>query len=176
LRYVEIMTLSEQGTTEPFSTVRLRDGRAIGYLEVGNAAGLLIFHFHGHGSSRLEALVLASKAAATRVRLIALDRPGIGQSDPKPSNQLLDWPDDVAEVADQLEIARFAVEGVSAGGPYALACAYKIPHRVSACGFDQYGLSPRPRPGGRPRMDARDMVAGGKVPHGLSILSPLGGS
>jgi pimeloyl-ACP methyl ester carboxylesterase len=28
----------------------------------------------------------------------------------------------VAEVADQLGIERFVVEGMSAGGPYALAC------------------------------------------------------
>ena len=32
-------------------------------------------------------------------------------------------------------IERFAVEGLSAGGPYALACAYKIPHRLTACGL-----------------------------------------
>jgi pimeloyl-ACP methyl ester carboxylesterase len=41
----------------------------------------------------------------------------------------------VGEVADQLGIERVAIEGVSAGGPYALACAYKIPHRLTACGL-----------------------------------------
>jgi pimeloyl-ACP methyl ester carboxylesterase len=41
----------------------------------------------------------------------------------------------VVEVADQLGIERFAVEGLSGGGPYALACAYKIPHRVTSCGL-----------------------------------------
>ena len=69
------------------------------------------------------------------MRLIGLDRPGIGLSDPKSGYRLLDWPDDVVEVADQLGIERFAVEGLSAGGPYALACAYKIPHRLTACGL-----------------------------------------
>jgi pimeloyl-ACP methyl ester carboxylesterase len=37
------------------------------------------------------------------------------------------------EVADQLGIERFAVEGLSGGGPYALACAYTIPHRLTGC-------------------------------------------
>jgi pimeloyl-ACP methyl ester carboxylesterase len=48
---------------------------------------------------------------------------------------LLDWPDDVVEVADQLGIERFAALGFSGGAPFALACAYKIPHRLTACGL-----------------------------------------
>jgi pimeloyl-ACP methyl ester carboxylesterase len=32
-------------------------------------------------------------------------------------------------------IERFAVEGFSGGAPFALACAYKIPHRLTACGL-----------------------------------------
>ena len=117
------------------STFRLRDGRTIGYLQVGKADGPAIFHFHGHGSSRLEALLVAEKAADVGVRLIALDRPGIGRSSANEGYRLLDWPDDVAEVAHQLGIGRFAVEGFSAGGAFALACAYKYPHRLTACGL-----------------------------------------
>jgi pimeloyl-ACP methyl ester carboxylesterase len=96
---------------------------------------LPIFHSHGSGSSRLEVTLLAEAATAQGVRLIALDRPGIGLSDPRPGYKLLDWPNDLMEVADQLGIERFAVEGLSAGGPFALACAYAIPHRLTACGL-----------------------------------------
>ncbi len=117
------------------STLQLRDGRRLGYLEVGKADGSPIFHFHGHGSSRLEIVMIAESAAALGVRLIGLDRPGIGYSDARPGFRMLDWPDDVEEVANQLGIERFAVEGVSGGGPYALACAYKIPQRLTACGL-----------------------------------------
>jgi pimeloyl-ACP methyl ester carboxylesterase len=117
------------------STVRLPDGRMVAYLEVGTRNGSPIFHFHGHGSSRLEARLIAAAATAVGVRLIALDRPGIGRSSPKPGARILDWPDDVAEVADQLEIERFAVEGVSGGGAYAMACACAIPHRLTSCGL-----------------------------------------
>jgi pimeloyl-ACP methyl ester carboxylesterase len=92
-----------------------------------------VFHFHGHGSSRLEALALAGAAGKARVRLIAFDRPGIGLSDPKAGDRLLDWPGDVAQAADLLDIPRFAVQGMSAGGPYALACAHALKDRVTAC-------------------------------------------
>ena len=122
-------------TQEPYSLLRLPDGRALGYLQVGAATGPAIFHFHGHGSSRLEALMLEKHALALGVRVIALDRPGIGRSDAKRGDRLLDWPADVAAAADLLQIERFAVQGMSAGGPYALACAYFIPERVMACGL-----------------------------------------
>jgi len=122
-------------STELYSTIRLRDGRTITYLEVGNADGFPIFHFHGHGSSRLEVRLLAEKAAEFGIRLIGIDRPGVGRSDPNRGARLMDWPDDVAAVADELGIERFAIEGISGGGPYALACAYKIPHRLTACGL-----------------------------------------
>jgi len=116
-------------------TIRLHDGRSIGVASVGKSDGFPIFHCHGSGSSRLEVKLLAAAATTQGVRLIGLDRPGIGHSDPKANYQLLDWPDDVGEVADQLGIKRFAIEGISAGGPYALACAYKILHRLTACGL-----------------------------------------
>jgi pimeloyl-ACP methyl ester carboxylesterase len=79
--------------------------------------------------------LFAASAAEQGVRLIGLDRPGVGRSAPKPGYHLLDWPNDVVEVADQLGIERFAMEGLSAGGPYALACAYAIPQRLTACGL-----------------------------------------
>ncbi len=57
----------------------------------------------------------------------------MGLSTFKPYRRLLDWPDGVVELADNLPLDRFAVVGFSGGGPYALACAYKIPHRLTAC-------------------------------------------
>jgi pimeloyl-ACP methyl ester carboxylesterase len=125
--------MGEAGSGEPYATLTLKDGRKLGYLDVGAASGHPVFHFHGHGSSRLEALMLEGAANKLGLRVIALDRPGIGRSDPKDGDRLLDWPDDVAEAADQLGLARFAVQGMSAGGPYALACAHSYPARVTAC-------------------------------------------
>src|SRR6185295_18450974 len=118
---------------EPYSTLVLPDGRSLSYLEVGATDGPVIFHFHGHGSSRLEALALADSALALGLRVIAFDRPGIGRSDPAAGDRLLSWPDDMSAAADALKIGKFAVQGMSAGGPYALACAHRIPERLTAC-------------------------------------------
>jgi pimeloyl-ACP methyl ester carboxylesterase len=117
------------------STIQLRDGRRLQSLEIGKSDGSPIFHFLGNGSSRLEVLTVQAGVEHLGVRLICLDRPGIGGSDERRGYRLLDWPDDVVEVADQLGIERFAVEGFSGGAPFALACAHKIPHRLMACGL-----------------------------------------
>lgn len=125
--------MGEAGQSEPHFTVTLKDGRKLGYLDVGPVTGNVLFHFHGHGSSRLEALMLEQAAKDYGVRVIAVDRPGIGYSDPKTGDRLRDWPADVAEAADLLGISKFAVQGMSAGGPFALACAHALPDRVTAC-------------------------------------------
>ena len=122
-------------------TAALPDGRSLGYTECGDPEGKPVFHFHGHPGSGLEAKLLAQAAEKVGVHLIGIDRPGMGLSDFKPSRQILDWPDDVVQLADTLGIERFAVEGVSGGGPYAAACAYKIPDRLSSCGI-VVGLGP----------------------------------
>jgi pimeloyl-ACP methyl ester carboxylesterase len=115
--------------------IQLRDGRTLTYLEIGPSDGTPLIHCHGDPSSRLEVLLLGEQAILQGVRLIVFDRPGIGRSDPKPEFGLLDWPDEVAEAANQLGIDRFAITGLSGGGPFALACAYKIPERLTACGL-----------------------------------------
>jgi pimeloyl-ACP methyl ester carboxylesterase len=52
-----------------------------------------------------------------------------------PGRTLLDWPTDVAELADALEIERFAVLGWSLGGPFAAACAFALPDRAAMLGL-----------------------------------------
>src|SRR5689334_12239263 len=101
------------------AVVQLRDGRTLAYAEFGRPVGIPVFHFHGGGTTRLEAALLAEAAAKLGVRLIGLDLPGIGRSQVRQGYRLLDWPDDVVQVAEALCIERFAVEGVSAGAPFA---------------------------------------------------------
>jgi pimeloyl-ACP methyl ester carboxylesterase len=81
---------------------------------------------------RLDALALDDAARASGVSLIAPDRPGIGASDRHAGRRLVDWPADVAALADALGLERFAVLGWSLGGPHALACAAVLAERVVA--------------------------------------------
>jgi pimeloyl-ACP methyl ester carboxylesterase len=114
--------------------VGLADGRRLGYAEYGLPGGDPVFYFHGLPASRLEAAVLDPAARRRGARVIAVDRPGFGLSDPAPARTLTSFADDVAALAAHLRIARFAVLGVSAGGPYALACALRVPERLVAVG------------------------------------------
>ena len=107
---------------------QLPDGRSLGYAEYGDAKGRPVFYFHGFPGSRLEARLAGQAAASYAIRLIAVDRPGYGLSDVMRRRTLLDWPQDTAHLAAFLGIERFSVVGVSGGGPYAAACAFKIPH------------------------------------------------
>jgi pimeloyl-ACP methyl ester carboxylesterase len=111
--------------------IRLSDGRRLGYAEFGKLGGRPVFFFHGMGTTRV-ICPPAEPAQALGLRLIAVDRPGIGLSDPRPGRRLLDWPADVAELADQLGLGSFAVVGWSGGGPYALATGYALAERVTS--------------------------------------------
>jgi len=115
-------------------TIRLSNGRMLGYAEFGDPNGIPAFYFHGYPGSRLAGQLHAEDAERAGVRLISPDRPGMGLSDFQPGRRILDWPNDVGELADELGIERFAVLGASGGGPYALACAYAIPQRLTLCG------------------------------------------
>jgi len=70
----------------------------------------------------------------------------MGLSDYKPSRKLLDWPDDVIELANVLGIDRFPIVGGSGGVPSTLACAYKIPERLTSVGV-LFGPRPLSAPG-----------------------------
>ena len=111
--------------------VRLADGRDLGFTERGDPHGLPVLFFHGFGTTRV-VCPPGDSAQRLGVRLISVDRPGLGLSHAQPGRRLLDWPRDVAEFTQLLGIDRFAIVGWSGGGPYALACARMLPERVSS--------------------------------------------
>ncbi|MES9990895.1 MAG: alpha/beta hydrolase [Candidatus Thiodiazotropha sp.] len=113
------------------NVVTLPDGRRLAYAEYGDPRGLPTIYCHGFPGSRLEARILDRPALQCKLRVIAPDRNGLGLSDPKPGRTLLDWAADVEALTDSLEIERFFLIGVSGGGPYATACAYRLKKRLN---------------------------------------------
>ena len=114
-------------------SIILSDGRQLGYAEYGSSSGLPLLWFHGSPGARRQIAPQAREAALELgIRLIAIERPGIGASTPHIYDQILDMAADVEELCDGLELDRFAVTGLSGGGPYALACAHEMPERVVA--------------------------------------------
>ena len=70
-------------------------------------------------------------------RVVAYDRPGIGQSDPHPKQNFNTSAQDMAYIADALGMGeRFWLLGYSGGGPYAWAALHYIPNRLAgtSCG------------------------------------------
>jgi pimeloyl-ACP methyl ester carboxylesterase len=112
-------------------TVVLPDGRRLGYAEWGEPRGWPVLFFHGTPSSRLGLEWAEATAVDAGARVLSLDRPGHGLSDPAPRRTLLGWSRDVAAFADELGLSTFSVSGWSGGGPYVLACAFAIPERLT---------------------------------------------
>ncbi|HSB01577.1 MAG TPA: alpha/beta hydrolase [Anaerolineales bacterium] len=139
-------------------THTLNDGRRLGYAEFGNPSGKPMFYFSGGTTSGLFAQAFHHHATQADARIIAADRPGIGISDFKPQRSLLDWPQDVCELADALNLERFAVVSESGGSPYAAACALKIPGRLTAAGIVA-GVSPFDAPGVLQEMPAQNRLS-----------------
>jgi len=121
------------GPAIPLTSHRLQlpDGRKLGYVDYGEPTGQPVLLFPGTPGSRLQGHPDRSIPATVGVRLIGVDRPGYGLSDNQRHRTLLDWPVDVEILADHLGLERFAVLGISGGGPYAAACAWKIPQRLT---------------------------------------------
>lgn len=123
-------------------TLKLKDGRRLGFAQFGPKSALPVFYFHGWPGSRLE----AGFFEVPGVQMIGVDRPGYGLSDAKPKRKLADWPRDIEELANHLKLDKFAVVGMSGGGPYAAACAYYLKDRLHKVAIIA-GLGPPDAPG-----------------------------
>src|SRR5688572_26543304 len=129
-------------------TITLPDGRQLGYGLYGPQGGRPVLYFHGTPSSRLELLLmhhygvdLEALLQVTGLKLLAVDRPGMGLSTYDPHGDFLSFAADVGVLMDKLGIPSCPVMGWSGGGPYVLAAAYRHPQRIThaciVCGFSR---------------------------------------
>ncbi len=112
--------------------VQLKNGAQIAYNQYGDLTGVPVFFCHGWPSSRTMAQLTDAAARELGVRIISPDRPGIRDSSFIAGRKLLDWPPVVRRIADELQIGKFRVLGISGGAPYAFAIAWAMPERVKA--------------------------------------------
>jgi pimeloyl-ACP methyl ester carboxylesterase len=134
--------------------LRRGDGRVTALEVVGDSAGTPVLICHGLADSRLAALWLRPAAEELGLCIIAPDRPGTGGTDRRPLRTLGDWAEDATLVLDALRIDSAALLGISGGGPFAAACAARIPARVrslmlvgalGAPGWSTTGMAPGER-------------------------------
>jgi len=146
------MSYAEAALPEsPSGTTRLPDGRRLAWYRFGDPSGAPVLYFHGFPGSGVEAAWAGPLAARLGVQLVGVDRPGFGDSTFQRKRTILAWADDVAALADDLGFDTFGVVGMSGGGPYALACARRLPDRVARVAVVS-GLGPVRQREGEPGM------------------------
>jgi pimeloyl-ACP methyl ester carboxylesterase len=135
--------------------LRLEDGRVLAYTLTGPSGGHPVVYCHGAIGTPVDATVdMRRLTQELGVLYIAPSRPGVGGSDPLPGRSVYDFANDVEQLADHLALGQFAVTGVSAGGPYALAVAHRLPERVTRVGVCS-SLSPLCAPHRTPGLQRR---------------------
>lgn len=153
--------------------------RRLSFAEFGVPDGRTVLWFHGTPGSRRQIPTAARRLALSQgFRLVGVDRPGIGSSSPHVYGSVSEFATDIERVLDCLGIDRFAVVGLSGGGPYALSVAHAHPDRVVAVGV-LGGVAPTVGvdaiDGGLVALARRTapLVALGRVPLGVGLTRAL---
>jgi pimeloyl-ACP methyl ester carboxylesterase len=159
--------------------VTIHDGRRVGYAEFGEPRGRAVVWLHGTPGARRQIPEQARVFAHLHnVRLVGLDRPGIGLSTPYVYPQIRAFASDLASVADALGIDDLGVVGLSGGGPFALAAGAVLGDRVRAVAV-LGGVAPTQGPdaidGGLVALGVRlsTVLRWGRVPLGVTLAAVL---
>jgi pimeloyl-ACP methyl ester carboxylesterase len=117
-------------------TVAVRDDRRLSFAEYGSRRGPAIVWMHGTpGARRQIPLEARAYAEENDLRIVGIDRPGIGSSTPHLYADILDWTHDLEILLDTLGIDTLRLIGLSGGGPYVLAAGVAMPERVHGVGI-----------------------------------------
>lgn len=115
--------------------IQVEGGRRLGFAEFGPPDGRAVVWLHGTPGARRqiphEARVYAERHG---VRIVGIDRPGIGLSTSHLYDRVIGFADDMEIIADRLGLSDMSVIGLSGGGPYALASGAALPHLVRSVG------------------------------------------
>ncbi len=159
-----------------YGAIRVPDGRTVAWAEYGSARGVPCILVPDVGSSRLAPTWLFHDSALpSAVRLLALDRPGTGASDPIGLGGVEEPADDLRRLVDTLAVGRVAVVGIGQGVDDVFAFAARYPRLVASVTAVSARLA-EPLPGRRTLLqrfsERRPRIAGGVLGAWLSALGP----
>jgi pimeloyl-ACP methyl ester carboxylesterase len=156
--------------------IRVPDGRTLAWAEYGSARGVPCILVPDAGSSRLApAWLLHDSALPSAVRLLALDRPGTGASDPIGLGGVEEPAEDMRRLVDTLAVGRVAVVGIGQGVDDVFAFAARYPRlvaSVSAVSARLTAPAPARRMLRKRLQDRRPRTAGGVLGEWLAGLGP----
>jgi pimeloyl-ACP methyl ester carboxylesterase len=160
-------------------TLKVDGRRRLGFAEFGPPTGRSLFWLHGTPGARRQIPSEAREFAEREgIRIVGVDRPGIGSSTPHVYDNIADFTTDLEVVADRLGIHEMGVIGLSGGGPYALAAGASMPDRVKAVAV-LGGVAPTTGPdavgGGLVSLARRfsPLVSVARVPIGVGLTGAI---
>ncbi|MGG1679567.1 alpha/beta fold hydrolase [Neobacillus sp. NRS-1170] len=114
------------------NTMKLPDGRILGYAEYGQPDGFPIIAMHGTPGARILGAFsrleqIAQNISAKPFKIFVLERSGYGLSDPQPGRTIDNVVEDTAFFADSIGLEHFAIFGGSGGTPLSLLAASAFP-------------------------------------------------
>lgn len=110
--------------------VRVATGRHVAYREYGDMRGRPVLFFHQWFASSLLPIAAQDAVGRSDLRLIAMDRPGFGQSQMSTPYSFDSVARDALAMADSLGLQSFSLMAVAPGAPFAVALALLAPDRV----------------------------------------------
>jgi len=160
-------------------TVAVREDRRLSFAEYGSPRGEALVWMHGTPGARRQIPLPARRYAEKHgLRIVGIDRPGIGSSSPYLYPDIFDWTRDLEMLLDALAIEDVRMIGLSGGGPYALAAGAALGDRVRAVGV-LGGVAPTRGPdapeGGPIQLAVRfaPVLAAARVPLGVALTSTI---
>lgn len=123
--------------------ITLKDGRKLAYRTFGAPDGTPMLFLHGTPGTSHQIAMADEGAKNHGFRLIAPDRPGLGNSSFQPNRDLYHYTLDIVQLMDHLGLQSCPITAISGGTPYAMQCAHDLPERITmlAClsGWVNYG-------------------------------------
>lgn len=117
MHYQEFVAPPERQTT-----MQLQDGRQLAWSEWGPVDGIPVLFCTGAGMSSWLGFG-AGDLPKLGLKLIAIDRPGLGLSSPHPQKTLTSWTEDIQQLIQTHEFYPVLAVGFSQGAPFAFALA-----------------------------------------------------